>query len=188
VVISIHQTTEQRFQDEDLYLVERFVAGQSTAFQVIYEKYFDKVHSIARGVLGDHEDASDATQEVFTAVYRNLKSFDRRSKFSTWLFRVAVNRSIQFARSVKQKRRQVELTEAADVATLDRIPAIENQQVATCMRALNEEDRAILVLYYWHELSLQEIGPIMGCNPNAAKTRLFRARERFKAQFEKEDR
>ena len=79
--------------DEDLLLVDRFVTGDRRGFEELYSKYYDKVSGIARGVLLDADEAADAVQEVFTLVYRHLPRFDRRSKFSTWLFRIAVNRS-----------------------------------------------------------------------------------------------
>ena len=84
--------------DEDIVLVERFLAGDRSAFEALYARYYDKVFSIACGILVDHDEAADAVQEIFTLVYRHLGRFDRRSRFSTWLFRVAVNRSIQEAR------------------------------------------------------------------------------------------
>jgi RNA polymerase sigma-70 factor, ECF subfamily len=168
--------------DEDVVLVERYLAGDQAAFELLYSKYYDKVLAIARGVLMDADEAADAVQEVFTLVYRHLNRFDRRARFSTWLFRVAVNRSIQEARKNKHKNRNVELTEA--------LPA-ENKEaddmdprVQTAMAALAPADRVLLVLFYWDELSLQEIADSIGCNVNAAKTRLYRARERFRVQYE----
>jgi RNA polymerase sigma-70 factor (ECF subfamily) len=96
---------------------------------------------------------------------------------------VAVNRSIQEARRNKHKHRNVELT--------DTVPAHEPQdnedsdpRVHSAMSSIAPADRALLVLFYWEELSLQEIADSIGCNVNAAKTRLYRARERFRAQYE----
>lgn len=169
--------------DEDIVLVERYLAGDTAAFERIYAKYYEKVLVIARGVLMDPDEAADAVQEIFTLVYRHLNRFDRRSRFSTWLFRVAVNRSIQEARRNRHKLRNVELTEAlgaeAPGADDDMDPLVQ-----AAMTQLSPADRAILVLFYWEELSLHEIGDSMGCNVNAAKTRLYRARERFRSHYE----
>lgn len=171
--------------DEDLVLVERFVAGDMAAFELLYTKYYDKVFAIARGILMDHDEAADAVQEVFTLVYRHLGRFDRRSKFSTWLFRVAVNRSIQEARRNKHKSKHVELKEAFAAEAPER-EEHDDPRVQASMAQLAPADRALLVLFYWEELSLQEIADSIGCNVNAAKTRLYRARERFRAIFEGE--
>jgi RNA polymerase sigma-70 factor (ECF subfamily) len=169
--------------DEDLLLIERFLAGDQEAFQRLYERYYDKVFSVARGVLLDAEEASDAVQEIFTLVYRNLHRFDRRARFSTWLFRITVNRSIQQARASRRRAHHLPLEDAAE-RTVDAHEA-PDPRIAEAMTRLSPGDRALLTLFYWEELSLQEIAQSIGCSPNAAKTRLFRARERLREQFER---
>jgi len=173
--------------DEDLVLVERFLSGDESAFEGIYAKYYDKVYSIACGVLIDQDEAKDAVQEIFTLVYRHIGRFDRRARFSTWLFRVAVNRSIQEARRHRHRWRHVELDEATAVAATEE-PDTTDPRVQATLAHLTPNDRALLVLFYWEELSLQEIAESLGCNVNAAKTRLYRARERFRVLYEGEDR
>lgn len=171
--------------DEDLVLVERFLAGDVSAFELLYAKYYDKVLSIARGVLLDGDEAADAVQEVFTLVYRNLARFDRRARFSTWLFRITVNRSIQEARKNRHRSRHVELDEAFSQPAPDE-PEPPSPQVEAAMARLTPADRALLALVYWDELSLADVAASLGCNVNAAKTRLYRARERFRAVYEGE--
>lgn len=169
--------------DEDGILVERFLAGDPTAFEAIYGRYHDKVFAIARGILLDSDEAADAVQEIFTLVYRHLPRFDRRSKFSTWLFRISVNRSIQQARRVKFKSRWVDL-EVAEHAAARPIEDTSDPRIEAAMAEMAPADRALLTLFYWEELSLQEIADSLGCNVNAAKTRLYRARERFRVLYE----
>ncbi|MCX7800317.1 MAG: sigma-70 family RNA polymerase sigma factor [Fimbriimonadales bacterium] len=171
--------------DEDVVVIERFLAGDGSAFEALYRKYYDKVFAIAKGVLLDSDEAADAVQEVFTLVYRHLRRFDRRSRFSTWLFRVAVNRSIQQARKTKHKARHVPLDEALGTeATDEERERGDDPKIQEALSRIPPPDRAILTLFYWDELSLQEIGASMGCSVNAAKTRLYRARERFRAAYE----
>jgi RNA polymerase sigma-70 factor (ECF subfamily) len=170
--------------DEDIVLVERFLAGDVTGFEALYAKYYDKVFSLARGVLLGYDEAQDATQEVFALVHRHLGRFDRRSRFSTWLFRIAVNRSIQEARRHKHSSRNVQLSEAlAQEAPPDRPDEID-PRIQAALAALAPRDRALIALFYWEELSLTEIGNSLGCGVNAAKTRLYRARERFRVLYE----
>jgi RNA polymerase sigma-70 factor (ECF subfamily) len=169
--------------DEDAILVDRYLQGDGTAFELLYRKYYDKVFAISRGVLIDADEAADAVQEIFTLVYRHLSRFDRRAKVSTWLFRIAVNRSIQEARKHRFRNRTVELTEAlgkeapAEAEEMD--PRIQG-----ALAKLSPQDRALLTLFYWEDLSLNEIADSIGCNENAAKTRLYRARERFRLNYE----
>lgn len=170
--------------DEDLVLVDRVMKGDQEAFQTLYARYHDKVYAIAKGILLDSDEAADAVQEIFTLIYRKADRFDRRARFSTWLFRIAVNRSIQQARRVKFKQRQVSLDAAAEQAAPEEMGHQEDPVVSEAMSRLHPQDRAILSLFYWDELSLQEISEALSCSPNAAKTRLFRARERFRQCYE----
>ena len=169
--------------DEDILLVDRFLAGDHGAFEQLYARYHDKVFAISRGILLDQEEAADAVQEIFTLVLRNLVRFDKRSRFSTWLFRVAVNRSIQQARRARFKYKHVELPEANDRVQPEE-PEYADPKVHTAMQKLSPNDRALLVLFYWDELSLNEIAESLACNVNAAKTRLYRARERFRSFYD----
>jgi RNA polymerase sigma-70 factor (ECF subfamily) len=169
--------------DEDIVLVERFLAGDPSGFESLYAKYYDNVFRIARGILLDADESADAVQEIFNLVYRHLGRFDRRSRFSTWLFRVSVNRSIQEARKAKHRHRQVELNEAVSQTVPEEIDNSDPRIQAVMIR-LSPTDRALLTLFYWEEHSLQEIADSLGCGVNAAKTRLYRARERFRVLFE----
>lgn len=171
--------------DEDALQIERFLNGDVRAFDFLYSKYYDKVYAIARGVLLDAEEAADTAQEVFTLVHRHLYRFDRRARFSTWLFRIAVNRSIQDSRKRKRRPLTVELMEVAQ-----RESAEQNQpdpRIQIALSKLRVEDRALLLLYYWEELSLQEIAETLNTNVNATKTRLYRAREKFRALYTGEE-
>ncbi len=169
--------------DEDGVLVDRFLAGDTTVFQTLYSRYYDKVFALARGILLDNEEAADAVQEIFTLVYRHLARFDRRSKFSTWLFRVAVNRSIQEARKSRFKLKLTPLNEIQEHAAPEQ-PDTSDPRIQAVMAKLAPADRALLALFYWEELNLQEIADSLKCNVNAAKTRLYRARERFRVVYE----
>ena len=184
VSVAINNSSQQTF-DEDLILVERFLDGDRAAFEDIYAKYYEKVFAISRGILLDNEEAADAVQEIFFLVFRNLYKFDRRSRFSTWLFRVSVNRSIQEGRRNRHKSRNVELIEAA-AKVAEEQPETTDPKVHSCLEKMMLQDRALLTLFYWDELSLQEIAASVGCNVNAAKTRLYRARERFRMLYEQE--
>lgn len=180
---AVHESRGAAF-DEDLLLVDRVLEGDEPAFQTLFARYYDKVFAIARGVLLDSDEAADAVQEIFTLVYRKLHRFDRRARFSTWLFRIAVNRSIQQARKLKFRSKTVPLTDAIDAP--GEVPTVEaaDPRIAQAMTGLAPGDRALLTLFYWDELSLTEIAESLGCSVNAAKTRLFRARERFRALYE----
>jgi RNA polymerase sigma-70 factor (ECF subfamily) len=169
---------------EDEVLAKRFTDGDVSAFDALHRKYFSRVHAVARGILLNREDADDAVQEAFTKIYENLPRFRGGSRLGTWIFRIAVNAAIQVSRRQKSKRRWTSLEEVGESA----VETIDLDEAASAVhRALAElkpEDRAMLTLFYWEGLSLIEIGDTLGCGSNAAKTRLFRARSRFKEIYE----
>lgn len=168
--------------DRDKLLVERFLAGDSSAFDELFATHREKVYSIGLGVLGNSEDALDSVQETFTLVHKHLHRFDGRSRFSTWLYRIAVNAAIQTTRKKKSRGKTVPLTEAAG-ASAEMQVTVADPIIQAAMTNLAPNDRALLVLFYWEELPLQEISEVNGCSMNAAKTRLFRARERFREAY-----
>jgi RNA polymerase sigma-70 factor (ECF subfamily) len=168
--------------DEDARLIRRFRDGDAAAFDALYEKYYGRVYSLARGILNDADDALDAVQETFGHVWRNLGRFEAKSRFSTWLYRISVNTAIQFARRNKRHITATVGLEEAESIPGGVVPDVSDtrEQVYQALIRLREEDRAVLVLYYWENQSLEEMAEILGCTANAAKTRLFRARERFR--------
>lgn len=168
--------------DDDSVLVNRVLRGDNAAFEVLYQRYYERVFALSRGIVLDNDDAADAVQEIFTLAFRNLKRFDQRAKFGTWLYRIAVNQSIQWTRKNRRHRNTGILDEAMGVAA----PEVESAdpQIQAALAKLAPADRAILTLFYWEELSLSEIGTALNCNENAAKTRLYRARERFRQVYE----
>jgi len=172
---------------DDEALARRFIDGDVSAFDAIYRKYFARVFTVARGILLDREDASDATQEAFTKIFENLPRFRGGSRLSTWIFRIAVNSAIQVSRRGKSRKRLTPIDDLAEtfVQTIEVDDSAKG--VHKAMAQLRDEDRAILSLFYWEELSLVEIGEALGCGANAAKTRLFRARTRFKEVYEDEN-
>ena len=172
--------------DEETRLVELSSQGDQTSFLLLYQKYYNKVFAISKGILLDTEEAEDCTQEIFSLAYRNMRRFDKRAKFSTWLFKIAINRSIQQGRKVKNNRKNVSLNDDAENIPANPSSNVENENpfVEAALEKLTEAERAILTLFYWDDLTLQEIGESIGCSPNAAKTRLFRAREKFKEAYQ----
>jgi RNA polymerase sigma-70 factor (ECF subfamily) len=168
--------------DEDAVYVERAARGDSSSFEFLYAKYFDRIVAISRGIVLNTEEAADVAQEVFTLAYRHLPRFDRRSRFSTWLFRIAVNRSIQEARKGRNKWRFVELNEALAKSVSEEQHV--DPRIYRALVKMRPTDRAILTLSYWDDLTLEQIADNLNCSPNAAKTRLYRARERFREIYE----
>lgn len=177
--------------EADRQSIERFLAGEVGAFEELYRRYQPYVYNIAYGIVQNAEDARDVTQDVFLHVYDALPHFRGGSAFSTWLYRVTVNTAISYLR--KQKRQlQVPLDalkefRAEETAEPEQQTArVEQQQaVQQVLAQLPEQQRAVLVLRYFQDLSLEEIAQTLNCSVAAVKVRLHRARNAFRRLCEK---
>lgn len=178
--------------DEDSVLVSRFLAGETVAFDVLFSRYQDYVFHIVYGIVGSQEEARDLTQDVFLQVYRGLNRFRGHSRFATWLYRVAVNRAVDAARSQRRWKFM------APLDILERNPALaeapiepeavferklDQTQVQKVLMLCSLSHREVLVLRYYRDLSVEEIAETLHCSVSAAKVRLHRARAAFKTHY-----
>jgi RNA polymerase sigma-70 factor (ECF subfamily) len=183
---------------EDLVYVERVLReGTPEAFRPLYERYKDKVYSTAYRITGDASLAEDVTHDVFLLVYERLGQFRRRSRFSSWLYRVTVNRATDAVRRRRRERwlfraRVGEDAEEGEVAaTAERTPeqAVEATELAEAVaRALKELSlklRTVVVLRYFEGLRYEEIAEVIGRSVGTVKSRLSRAHEKLWPGLEK---
>ena len=178
--------------DEDTVLVSRFLEGETAAFDVLFNRYQDYVYHIVYGIIGSVEEARDLTQDVFLQVYRSLNRFRGGSRFATWLYRIAVNRSVDAARSGRRWKflaplEALELNPPA-TDTFDEPEAmferkLERTQIQKVLMLCSIGHREVLVLRYYRELSIDEIAETLNCSVSAAKVRLHRARGAFKTHY-----
>lgn len=174
--------------DEPLLRAAR--KGDSRAFQQLYEQYAPVVFRVAFRLLGNRLDAEDVTQEVFVTLHRRLGTFDFRSSFQTWCYRITVNTCYDKMR--KQKRRAAYragyIEDTGGVP--ERIPAGRRSEpvqqvflhdlqhyVEQALTRLHPDLRTALVLKEIEELSYQEIASIMACSQGTVASRLARARQ-----------
>jgi RNA polymerase sigma-70 factor (ECF subfamily) len=154
------------------------------AFETLFARYRDRVYAIAFRTLGSAADALDVVQETFALVFRKLDSFRGGSLFSTWLFRIVVNSSIDFRRRSSLRQRGMSTLsddEAVDAADSSRGPeehaeATElGDQVQQAMSLLSPKLRAILALRYLEDMSYDELAATLGLSLGTVKSRLARA-------------
>jgi len=173
--------------DRESIAIQRTLSGDKEAFRLIYQRNYDRVFSIVAGIILDRTDAEDVTQIVFTRALKALRSFDGRSSLQTWLHRIAINSAIAHLRSNKWKRRQSTISAADALSYTSDEPLIPDPKIEEALQRLSPDDRAVIILFYWHDLNLREIAESLGTSSNAAKTRLFRARERFRELYTQSD-
>ena len=165
----------------EIQLIERFQNGDETAFNEIVLRYQEKVYWIARRYLGSHEDADDIVQEVFVRAYEALHSFRKDAAVATWLYRIAVNQSINALRwrRVRSALRLDELT--SDQASSEETPqeALESGErrrlIEEAVARLPEKQRAVFVLRYYQELSYEEIAQTLKTSIGGLKANYFHA-------------
>ena len=164
---------------DDQALVAASLAGDSGAFDAIVERHRRTVYQVCYRFVNNHEDASDLAQETFVRAWKGLRNFKGESALSTWLYRIAVNVSLN---RVSAKRLDVEAIEDDRfVDTASDAPGdslLRGERAAAVRRAiaqLPEKQRATLILRTYQELSHQEIADILGSSVGAVKANFFHA-------------
>lgn len=170
----------------DQVYIEAILNGDANAFTVLVDRYKDLVYTLALRMMKHTEEAEEAAQDTFIKAYKSLSKFKGDSKFSTWIYRVAYNTCLDRLKKNKRQQYTVEINEYTEhqVKTLDnaldQIEAKEKEQaIQDCLALLPSEDSFLLTLYYFEELSLEEIGKIVSLKPNNVKVKLFRSRKKL---------
>lgn len=173
-------------QDEDFVLIRSFINGNESTFRTLVIKHKEKVRNLVFITLGDTEYVDDISQDVFISVYHKIKEFRFESKFTTWLYRITVNKCRDYLR--KKKVRSI----FVPIGDYDREyptrPHSENydipQLVQNAIAKLPEKLKVPLVLRDIDGLSYKEIADQLGTEVGTIKSRIFRAREHLKFLLE----
>lgn len=182
---------------DDYILLHKAKNGDIYAFEDLISKYEKKVYNTVLRIIRDKEAAKDISQEVFIKVYKSLKNFNEKSKFSTWLYRIAVNTSIDELRKNKNRynnisldnpdpehdnTRQVEFEISGSKDTPEE-KLIKKEKIKELYKAINmlQEDQMILILLRDIQgLSYDEISDVTGIKIGTVKSKLNRARNALK--------
>lgn len=160
-------------------LVDASLSGRAGAFDVIVERYRRQVYQLCYRFVGNHEDASDLAQDVFIRAYRGLRGFRARSSLGTWLYRIAVNVSLNRMAVKTPRTEALEVREhrdsAAELPDTALLRAERAAEVRTAIARLPRKQRATLILRVYHELPHHEIAEILGSSVGAAKANFFHA-------------
>jgi len=187
--------TMQELAREDAQLVEEVLGGNPLSFQLLIERYQDRIFALARHYTKSAVEVEDIVQDTFLKTYRRLETFQRQSSFSTWLYRIAVNTALDFlkrtGRSPVTAVEDPELTASpvraqagsgVTVAAPD--AALRREEIARITQEVLDElpeiFRTVLVLREFEDLSYQEMAEVLGISIGTVESRLFRARARFK--------
>lgn len=168
----------------DEEIVERIVAGDAALFEILMRRYNQRVYRAVRAVLRDDDQAEDVMQQAYLNAYTHLRQFERRSQFSTWLTRIAVNEAL----ARRGKRRGGEEDETMMELVASSAPDPEQQTLASELRevmqreveALSDGFRSVFVLRDVEGLSTAETADTLGISEDLVKTRLHRARTQLR--------
>jgi RNA polymerase sigma-70 factor, ECF subfamily len=168
----------------DEELVARSIAGDASSFNELIQRWERPIYALAYRQIGREEDARDVCQETFLRAYRALKGFRGQAKFSSWLYRIALNLCRDW---IRRERRTpvVQVPEDVDLFDLaasrepsesieDRVARADlARAVERAMTLLPEEQRTAIILKEYHGLTFQEIADVVGCPLSTVKTRLY---------------
>lgn len=173
-------------------LIKAVLAGNTNAYQVLVEAHQGRVYGLALRMLGNEREAEDAAQDVFVQAFTKLRSYNPDWRFKTWIMTITNNLCID-----KLRRRKLEPISFTDYAApaqagederelefeSGELPpdavATQNEQrhaVATLLKQLPAEDRSMVAMFYWDDMSYEDIAQTTNNTISAVKSRLFRAR------------
>jgi RNA polymerase sigma-70 factor (ECF subfamily) len=175
--------------DDDQLIVSQVVAGQKDLFRLLVRRHERAVYGMGLSFFRNSDDASDFTQEVFLKVYRNLSRFEGRSRFSTWLYKIAYNTAVNGVTRKKEYRSLAEAEEAQARASANALPndgdtperiLLRNaarEAVLEAVQDLPERYRICVDMFFFYDRSYQEIEAITGFPVNTIKSHVFRAKK-----------
>jgi RNA polymerase sigma-70 factor (ECF subfamily) len=163
--------------------VERAKLGDDGAFRRLVERHRDRAYGLALRILRSAPDAEDAAQEAFVRAWRALPLFRGESGFSTWLYRIVARQSFDRLEQIKRRReRETALDAVAEPAAA--APGAASGSLARrlerLMGTLSPVQRAAVSLYYWQDLSVEDVATALGMPENTVKTHLSRARNELR--------
>jgi RNA polymerase sigma-70 factor (ECF subfamily) len=182
---------------EDSLLVEAIKAGHTQRFEELVDKYKDKIYNMARHMTGSPQEAQDLAQEIFLLIYRNIGSFQGKSSLSTWIYRISLNRCLDWQRK-KQRTSKFSFPlfqsnrEEDTGDLLDRLPqhqptpeeqVVKKEQIRELHKAIQslpEKYQKVIILYHFQQMTYQEISEILDLPVRTIETRLYRGKQKIR--------
>jgi RNA polymerase sigma-70 factor, ECF subfamily len=185
-----------RMLENDAAVVAQVLAGDREAFGELVQRHSRSIFRVAFRMTGNEEDAEEVVQETFLRAYKRLDKFESRSAFSTWVYRIAVNCSIDL-REKKQPGSSLQISEepepgekevqlASDKPSPEQwvFSAQVKEKIDTAMSLLTATERTAFVLRHMEGKSIHEIADVLGIRPNSTKNSIFRAVKKMRRALE----
>lgn len=170
----------------DQFYIDKIIAGDLNAFSILVDRYKDLVYTLTLRMLKNREEAEEVAQDAFIKAYKSLNRFKGDSKFSTWIYKISYNTSLDRIKKNKKYLNDFEINEftehqlkTIDNALINLEQEEYNKTIQDCINLLPSEDSFLLTLYYFEELTLYEISKIVGLTSNNIKVKIFRSRKKL---------
>jgi RNA polymerase sigma-70 factor (ECF subfamily) len=185
----------------DAAVVAQVLAGDRDAFRVLVERHSRSIFRVVYRMTGNQQDAEELVQEVLLRAYKSLGRFEMRSNFSTWLYRIAINRTLDFLNARKaqmqsqdgyqiaddpdpEDSRQVQVPSASPGPERVVLSGEVKSRVAQAMTLLTPVERVAFTMRHMEGRSIEEIGQALNLKASAAKNSVFRAVQKLRQQLE----
>lgn len=193
---------EKRPELGEIDLIRRARLEDTSAYEELVRRYYGKIYGLVYGMLSSREDAEDVTQEVFVKAWKALGHFREQSSFYTWIYRIAINRTVNF-RKKRNRRRTVQFEEfdpdikqaesykefSSKGSVLRKMNLGEFQKkMNEALLTLSDKHRAVVIMHDVQGMPHSEIAGVMGCSEGTVRSRLFYARKKLQeelAEFKK---
>lgn len=186
----------ERMEGLEAAAVAQVLAGDRDAFRVLVDAHSRSIFNLAFRMTGNQQDADEVVQETFLRAYKSLDRFEGKSKFSTWIYRIAVNRCLDMLEKKKisgdytisddpdpeEQTVQVASTEAGPERQL--LSREANEKIALAMKTLTPTERIAFTLRHMEGRSIEEISKTLKVKENAAKNTIFRAVKKLRINLE----
>jgi RNA polymerase sigma factor (sigma-70 family) len=176
----------------DIYYIEQILSGNSDAFRFIVDRHSNKAYNLAFRICGNHEEAEELAQDSFLKAYKSLATFKMKSSFATWLYRIVYNTTISHVRIKKKGVLSLEdfPADATDfiggnITEEEAEKEYRTSLVNFALQKINDDERGLISLYYYEEMSTDEIAEVTGISKSNIKVKLFRARQKMQEIIEK---
>lgn len=175
----------------DIYYIEQILEGNINAFSHIVDRHKNKAFNLAFRICGNFQEAEELTQDSFLKAFRAIKSFRMKSSFSTWLYRIVYNTAISYIRIKKRGILSLEDFPADATDFIGNNASEEeaereyrNSLVNFALQKINDDERALITLYYYEDMNTDEIAEVTGISKSNIKVKLFRARQKMQEIIE----
>ncbi len=172
--------------ETDQVLVAKVRAGNHSAFRILVERWSRSVFRVAFRMTGNESDAEDIAQETFLKAYRQLDHYESRAAFGTWIYRIAVNCSLDLLR-VRDRHCVAELPEITSTAPAPDRLALSGEfrdRLGRALELLSHQERAAFLLRHYEGLPIEEIAQALELSGTATKNSIFRAVQKLRVELQ----